>query len=288
VSSNPENADYRLLKAQVERHWLAFIQLDNEPSDTAEAFHAARATLEKLVQDFPNEPLYQAELADTLSMVSTRLSSVAPAEAIRYLSEAIDLSKKLTSLSPTSDAYRALSVTCFLKLARIYRSQNAFDLAYTCYTTARDLLGDLVSDRPTHAYYQTNLMLATAELSDLLREQNERTRDKTYLDESKTLLESAIHDFVESRDLENDPYRRPIAIKLIMGSREPCGLLAKSVHQEPQMPRPESYQENAFREIQRLCSALTLRLCSIEDNNLSYGQNTQRVRNRIVPLTKHW
>ncbi len=167
IAEDVDNPEYRLLQAQVERHRLVHSLLRHRSEDAGAAFHAARGILEQLVADFPQEPQYRMELADTLSLVSTRLTSISDSNAEEYLKQAIETCLPLAKSFPNQPQYQALLATSYRNLARVQQARQNLADADRNFQFAKERLELLVTRDPAHAFYKVGLAFAAIDLAEI-------------------------------------------------------------------------------------------------------------------------
>jgi serine/threonine protein kinase len=210
----PAEPRFRLLNAQTERHWLAFTQINFESSDATKIFQSARQTLEDLVRDFPSETLYLAELAETLTMLNTRRTSLTLEETTECLTKAIDCSRTLCEQSPNIVSYRALHATTEIKLARFLRQRGALEPAQAHFEAAIEQVRRLCEEHPGQLSYVTSLLVCTLELSELLRERAEADSDPSFVRLAKERVESALKEFAGEEKTSEDRAHLQVVVSL--------------------------------------------------------------------------
>ncbi len=169
LAEEPDNSQFRLLLAQVERHRLVHLLRSSMRDDAGDAFRTARRILEKLVADFPQEPQYRLELADTLSLVSTRLTSISDEEAERDLNKAISYCQQLATAFPNVAQYQALLATSYRNLARVQQSTSNLKGAEENLSLAQEQLLSLATDHPAQPFYEIGLAFTVIELAAVKR-----------------------------------------------------------------------------------------------------------------------
>jgi len=225
LGEDPENPLYRLLLAQVQRHRLIHLRLGGRTDETPEPFETAKATLTKLVADYPREPQYRMELADTLSLASTWLPSISQAEAIDYLKEAIESCRQLTSAFPNTSQYQALLATSYRNLAHVQQAGDDLKGAEESLDRAKERLELLVARSPEKAFHEAALILVLRDLAELKRTRGADETNQELIVESRKLLDDAIARFSANAGRAGDPFRRGVQSGLYESLAETLSLL---------------------------------------------------------------
>ena len=239
LEESPDDPEYRLLLAQVERHRLIHLRLGGRADEAAEPFEAARAILLGLVTDYPREPQYRMELADTLSLASAWLPSIEDTKAEEYLNQAIEFCRQLTSAFPNVPEYQALLATSYRNLARVQQTRGEVKEAEQNLGRAKERLELLVTRSPAREFHEAALILVSRDLAELKRVRGADEKDDAALAQSRDLLAAAIARFAASSDHPKDPFRQAILRELYDGLSKTLLLLgdeagAKSAAEEAQ------------------------------------------------------
>ncbi len=217
LTEEPSHPQYRLLMAQVERHRLVHLLRSFRSNEASDSFRTARGILEQLVADFPQEPQYRLELADTLSLVSTRLTSISDEEAERDLNKAISYCKQLAAAFPHVTQYQALLVTSYRNLARVQQSSRDLAGAEANLALAHEHLLSLTTSYPAQPFYEIELALTVINLADVKRMIGDDKQDRARLLAARDALTSELARFADNRPQAADPFRRRITSALYAG-----------------------------------------------------------------------
>lgn len=181
---DPSNAEYRLALAKTQRHRLlnsmraaetltdlsTVAKADGDPVDrdikdiqkwevqSGESFEAARSILQELVDDFPSQPQFEYELADTLSWASYRLPTIESVqEAEHYVETSLRHGKSLVKRLPNVPEYRALLANTYGNLAIINTSNDDRESAFQNFELSRSQFMALVDEYPNRPTFRINL-----------------------------------------------------------------------------------------------------------------------------------
>jgi serine/threonine protein kinase len=175
LEEQPANRDYRLAMARCCRGQYLLDGIGREPSE--HRCDRAVSLLEDLVEDFPNEPTFRFELADTLSIVT----SVSPGddEATAQLEQASAMAEELVRQFSTVPDYRFLLANCVFRLARAHSQSGRFTEASELIHKTLELQRALVQQYPSAVRYQMLLSRTYVELARGLMRQDaiEEARD---------------------------------------------------------------------------------------------------------------
>jgi len=159
VASHPENSEYRLALARSYRN-RTFMpphrrrgrgDEEQPPSDSgaienrevprgSESFAAAVELLDALVDDFPDDPNYRYELADTLCMIGPGMREYNEQQDIAIrLDRAIQIATELVESHPNAFEYQALLGGAHRKLAAVLMKRDQIDIALMHYSRAIEL-----------------------------------------------------------------------------------------------------------------------------------------------------
>jgi tetratricopeptide (TPR) repeat protein len=247
LEESPDNPQYRLLLAQIERHRLIHLRLGGRAEEAAEPFEAARAILVGLVADYPREPQYRMELADTLSLASAWLPSIEDTEAEEYLNQAIELCRQLTSAFPSVPEYQALLATSYRNLARVQQARGDLKGAEQSLDRARERLEFLVTRSPAKEFHEAALILVSRDLAELKRIRGADEKDEAALAQSRDLLTAAIDRFATKPDRSKDPFRQAILGSLYDGLSKTLRLLGDEAGAESAKAEAGKLSDVPFR-----------------------------------------
>ena len=195
VSEEPSNQQYLLALARAQRHRLVHALTTRRPSEADQSFQAAVKIMEELVSASPTNPEFMFELADTLSMATTRMPSMEELVIAKgHLDRAIVYSQQLASQFPRVQQYQALLANAYSRLAGIQRDHSHWDEAEAHFETALAGLESLVESSPT-AFHQFSLALSARELADLKRQRGIDAADQNQLHASRDILSTTIDRF---------------------------------------------------------------------------------------------
>ncbi|MBN1851731.1 MAG: serine/threonine protein kinase [Pirellulales bacterium] len=246
LAEESENPQYRLLQAQIERHRLVHLLLSHRTADAADSFNQARTLLEKLVSDFPQEPQYRLELADTLSLASTRLASISETEAEEYLHQAIDLCQRLTAAFPNETQYQALQAASYRNLAYVQRSSQQFLEAERNLDLAKRGIEFLAARHPAQAFYDIALALVARDLADLKIARGLFEKQTESIQEAQEIL-IAVNARMEDRgNIQDDPFRCRIRSGLQESLSKAYQLLGDSAAAEAATKRARELSDTPF------------------------------------------
>lgn len=246
LGEDPENPLYQLLLAQVQRHRLIHLRLGGRTEETPEPFAMAKAALTRLVADYPREPQYRMELADTLSLASTWLPSISQAEAIDYLQEAIESCQQLTSAFPSSSQYQALLATSYRNLAHVQQASDDLKGAEESLDRAKERLELLVARSPEKAFHEAALILVLRDLAELKRTRGADEKNQELIAESRRLLDDAIARFSANANRVEDPFRRGVQSGLYESLAETLSLLGEQAGASAAQEEARRLGDNLF------------------------------------------
>jgi len=110
------NAEYRHELANCLRNRVVLACRDGDVRDAQKAQSAAVTAFDRLVEDFPDIPLYQFELADTLCMRLPGRRGAAPIDS-RWTTRAVQIAERLRATYPWEASYQALWATALARSA---------------------------------------------------------------------------------------------------------------------------------------------------------------------------
>ncbi len=167
AKEEPWNAEYLSALARTQRHQLAFALMTNNAKKADEYFKAAVDTLKDLTTSYKDNPKYIYELADTLSMASTQLPSIAsPEQALKHVDEALTYCEQLTEKFPKVGAYQLLKANCYRKLALIQAFAGKENQAASNFDKTLTLLQELIKEYPDIPSYRIHVTLAKKQFAD--------------------------------------------------------------------------------------------------------------------------
>ena len=249
AAKHPENTEYRLTLARANRHLLAhYLQID-QTKKAAETFDTAHNILLQLVKDYPDEPQYLFDLADTLSLTSTRLPSMRSGDAARkYLSQSIDYCSRLTREFPNVTEYQALLANTYGQLALVEQADGELDDASSLLELSREKLNMLVERYPAQSAFQISWVLTEKQAADLKREISLRDEDVFLLETSRDILLAAIERFGEyTNGRKDNPMLPRIMSGLYLSLAESYDLLGDRVEAFIAIAEAQKYSDNPWQ-----------------------------------------
>jgi serine/threonine protein kinase len=169
IDQEPSSGRFRLALAQCFRNRMAFSRMVGRRSLERESLDEAIRYLDALTTDFPNVPVYQFELADTLCLNATRPAGERDAEYESRVRRAVTICRNLIAAYPTYAEYRALMSTSLSRLAAIHRAGGEVEAARSNWLEALELQRALATEHESVSSYQiiyTYTLLSLAGLED--------------------------------------------------------------------------------------------------------------------------
>ncbi|MDA0588916.1 MAG: serine/threonine-protein kinase [Planctomycetota bacterium] len=169
IDQEPSSGRFRLALAQCFRNRMTFSRMVGHRQLERKSLEEAILYLDALTTDFPNVPVYQFELADTLCLNVTRPEGERDAEYEFRVRRAVTICRNLIAAYPTYAEYRALMSTSLSRLAAIHRAGGDIDAARATWKEALELQRVLASEHESVSSYQTvyaSTLLALAGLED--------------------------------------------------------------------------------------------------------------------------
>jgi len=199
------NAEFRHELANCRRNQVVLACRDGDVREAQKAQLAAVAAFEGLVADFPDVPMYQCELADTLCMQLPGRRGAAPIDA-RWTARAVEIAERLRATYPWEASYQALWATSLARFAASQADAGEHGNAVDNYTRAADAFHALAERPGAPASYRTAHVRALQGLGEALLEQGRPV-------ESKEVLQRAIAE-VESQGNSRRPTYRGLLSRL--------------------------------------------------------------------------
>ncbi len=246
LATQPHDAAYRLLMAQVERHRLVHSLRSYQLDQAGQAFRHARELLEQLVAEYPQEPQYRLELADTLSLVSTRLTSISDEEAERDLNKAIAYCRQLAAAFPQIAQYQALLVTSYRNLARVQQSKRNLHGAEESLSLAREQLLTLASSHPAQPFYEIELAMVVLDLANVRQRMGEAENDRSRWESVRQLLEAELARVGNDHEQENARFERRITSALYASLEKTLTLLGDTAGAQVARGESERLSDDPF------------------------------------------
>jgi serine/threonine protein kinase len=189
---SPDNMAYQFALAQCLRHRLVHAASTQQPAVASDTFLEAVSILERLVKQFPNDPKYRFELADTLTHASRARSG---AEADEFLQRAVSEAEELATRFSNVSEYQLLLGTALARRAAVQESLGTIDAAESHLVIALQKLQPLGERFPDQGLVQIPLAQIRRQLGDLLRKSASGDNAATKLTRSRKALDQAITDF---------------------------------------------------------------------------------------------
>jgi eukaryotic-like serine/threonine-protein kinase len=169
IDQEPSSGRFRLALAQCFRNRMAFSRMVGHRSLERKSLDEAISYLDALTTDFPNVPVYQFELADTLCLNATLPAGERDAEYESRVRRAVAICRNLIAAYPTYAEYRALMSTSLSRLAAIHRAGGEVEAARATWREALELQRVLANEHESVSSYQllyTYTLLSLAGLED--------------------------------------------------------------------------------------------------------------------------
>ena len=167
IDQDPSSGRFRLALARCFRNRMAFSRMVGHRSMEHSSLGDSIRHLDSLVTDFPNIPLYQFELADTLCLKTARPRSERDADYENRVHRSVSICRNLISAYPTHAEYRALMANSLSRLAAIYRAGGDIEEARTSWLQALELYRALTSQYEDVSSYQVLFIHTLTSLADL-------------------------------------------------------------------------------------------------------------------------
>jgi serine/threonine protein kinase len=167
IAQEPSSGRFRLALAQCFRNRMAFSRMIGHRSLERESLEESIQYLDDLTRDFPNAPVYQFELADTLCLNVTRAPGERDAEYEERVRRAVSICKTLMAAYPTFAEYRALMATSLSRLAAIHRSGGEIDVARSTLLEALAIQRELTAEYDSVSSYRILYIYTVMSLRDL-------------------------------------------------------------------------------------------------------------------------
>ena len=217
----PENEEYQLAAAQVNRHRMQLFLFTERGDDSQAAFELARASMLKLLELHPNNPQYMFELADTLSYATSRMQSIKIAEEEDYLRQAIRIGERLCEAFPAVPEYLTLVASSRDKFGAFSRRHKRWQEAESNFLSAADGMLDLHKQFPENGYYQLSCVLTMNNLAMLYLDENSGLATSEKCEECRVRLRAAIKSLENAVD--------PLSDRLTQRARETLMQLNKRI-----------------------------------------------------------
>ncbi len=193
AAEDPDNGEYRLLMARCYGHLWGASRLAGHAEPQKAYAEAAMRILEELVDDFPSNPQYQAELAVTSAILSDASQGDRDKgdleSALQRMERGVTLAEKLSQAYPDVPNYRMALTMCRLGLAGRLWEAERYDEATAQAIQAVELGRTLRQDFPA-GRARTVLGRALHTVVNIYDLRNESARMRPFLEEL-IALESA-------------------------------------------------------------------------------------------------
>lgn len=225
----PENAEYQLASAQVNRHRMQLYLFTQRGAEGEQAFEAARSALTSLVELHPQNPQYLLELADTLSYASTKMKSISPEAEERFLKQAIDIGEQLCDAFPSVPEYLAILSSSHDKFGTFAQKHQRWQEAESSFLIATDGMQSLYDRNPENRFYQLTSILTVNNLAKLYLDGSHELATPDKLLSCRNQLQTAIESLTEG-----DKFHDPIAERSLINSRETLKRLNRQLSSKSQ------------------------------------------------------
>ncbi|NQV28518.1 MAG: protein kinase [Rhodopirellula sp.] len=183
LADEPSRPEYRLALAVAWRNRVTVARFINDAQMGSEAITTAIQHLEELARDFPDDPVYRFELADTLCLRATRNDDNDPtAEQLQRVNRAIVLCEDLIENYPNVTEYQALMGTSLSRMGILLQRQESYGLAADCFHQALDFQQSLAERFSTVSLYQIAYLQTLWGLSEISAAQQNSVGAVGYLD----------------------------------------------------------------------------------------------------------
>lgn len=192
VDEEPGNSDYRLALARCHRNERFVGWFFNRPQDAQAASSEAIRILDELVAEFPRDPRFRFELADTLAVTMPAPPSSEPdVESHQRLQRAVQIGSELNNAFPGIPEYRSLLANSRVKLAALQIKRDEFDEADANFQQAIAMQHALVEQFSQVPAYRIALARSRNELARLQRDRGQLTESRATLDAALASVEAA-------------------------------------------------------------------------------------------------
>lgn len=188
LKQDPENPDYRLLRAKLFRTNATVLGVGGQRSVELNRLKESIAELEKLVKDYPENPSFKYTLAHTQMI---RFRSIPITIQIEMTRSAEEIAEELVTDYPSVLEYRDLHATVTQKLGRLCLMGNQPDNALTHFEKAKSSLKKLIEKMPYILTYYFQYASVCEQLADLHLQNNSKLKAKAELQGLIMFLQSA-------------------------------------------------------------------------------------------------
>lgn len=209
LEDEPSNVEYRLALA---RAWRSRVNVGRATRDAElarQALGTAIQHFDELARDFPEQPLYRFELADTLCLRTPRPPEGATPETIQPENDAeararraVNLCEDLIETYANVAEYQALMGSALNRLATILRSQDRNEEAMDCFENSIVWQLPLADRYPTASLYQIAYLQSLKGLSEIHIDAGDDVQGMEYLDQAIGRLEQLTEEESGSRFLD--------------------------------------------------------------------------------------
>ncbi|MEE2643107.1 MAG: serine/threonine-protein kinase [Planctomycetota bacterium] len=163
IGVEPENPDYRLLRAKLYRTRAAAIGVDGKQKWQVGLLRESIQELESLVKDYPQTPSYKFSLALTQML---RIRNISPEEQFELYQDAETNSSELARDYPSVMQYLELLVNIKGIMGKLHENRGEHEKSRNCYETARRALNSLIEKSPDIIDYKFRKMEITEKIAD--------------------------------------------------------------------------------------------------------------------------
>lgn len=202
LEDEPSRPDYRLALAIVWRNRATVARIVDDSEMGKVAIATSIKHLDELARDFPDEPVYRFELADTLCIRTSRdAEAETDLELLERVRRAIILCEDLIESYPNVTEYQSLMGTSLTRHATSLTHQKSFELASASFHRAIDLQQPLAERFATVSLYQVAYIQSLWGLSQISVAQNDAAAAIGYLETAIDRLQILTSNAPENRML---------------------------------------------------------------------------------------
>ena len=204
LEQDPSRPDYRLELAIAWRNRVTVARIADDPEMGKVAITTAIKHLDELARDFPEDPVYRFELADTLCMRSSRNSDTETStEPLQRVRRAVVLCEDLIESYPNVTEYQALMGTSLTRLAMLQLKLDNIDGAEAAFHWAINFQKPLAERFSTVSLYQIAYLQSLWGLSEISVARNEPAAALGYLETAIDRLQILTSNAPKNRMLEH-------------------------------------------------------------------------------------
>jgi serine/threonine protein kinase len=246
VAEFPDNPRYQMALVHcLKNHMLFRVEIHSvsegePPGPETSPQELALQLLRDLSQRWPDQPQYQFELADTLSLSPQK--SATREQHLEWLREAHVIMTTLHENFPAIEQHVALLASIHGKLGVVLRNLRQWEEADQNLLSAIELQRKLSAGEPTYHIHRMALHSSILERANVLR-------DKGDYEESRDLLNETIASIeVDSQDHDDSPWgRSPFVKRLTAGFYHSLSMTYKELDDLPAAEKAEEKSKELSR-----------------------------------------